>query len=113
MSDGRHDFELRRNQLIQRHMALGRGYVATLRPDGLLVREPRRIRFQLPVRGFVLLMVFLMLFKGTMLGALGAAAHHQRIGILDDGTLYEMAAALVMRIDPVSQAIGEMIAGLR
>lgn len=113
MSDGRHDFESRRNQLIQRHEALARGYVATLRPDGLLVREPHRIRFRLPVRGFVLLMAALMIFKGIMLASHGTASYGARLDILDDGDLHQMAAAVVMRIDPVSQAIADLILGLQ
>lgn len=110
MSDGRDEFKTRLSRLLRRHKALARGYTATMRPDGLIVLEPRRIQFKLPVRGFVLLMAVFMTFKGFMLTSLGHAPYDARLTILEGGTLYEQVGAFVMGVDPVSRAIADLLA---
>ncbi len=110
MSDGRNEFASRLAKLTKRHNAMARGYTATLRGDGLIVVQPRRIQFQLPVRGFVLLMAVFMIFKGFMLAQLGEASYNERLLILSSGSLYEQAGGFVMGIDPVSQVIADTLA---
>lgn len=110
MFDARYEFQRRCNRLMYRHQALARGYTASLRPDGLIVLQPRRFQFQLPVRGFVLLIGFFSLFKGFMLASLGTTTYAERLSALENGTLLEMAGSFVMRIDPLSQAIAELLA---
>ncbi len=109
MSDGRVEFENRLNRLLRRHHSLARGYKARLRADELIVRTPRRVAFRLPLRGFVLLMGMLMMFKGFVLATSGEAVYRERLTILENGTLPERAGAVVMAIDPVSQVIADIL----
>lgn len=88
---------------------MANGYSATLTGDGLIVVQPRRFQFKLPVRGFVLLMAIFMLFKGFMLASLGDANYGERLTLLNSGTVYEQAGAFVMGIDPVSQTLADVI----
>ena len=109
MSDGRNEFASRVNKLSRRHTAMARGYTASVRGDGLIVVQPRRIQFKMPVRGFVLLMAAFMLFKGFMLASLGDQAYYERLSVLQLGSTYEQAGAFVMGIDPVSQLVADLL----
>lgn len=107
MSDGgRSEFYKRLSKLTKRHEAMSRGYVATLRGDGLIVLEPRKLQFQFPIRGFVLLMLMFMTFKGYMMAALGEADYAERLAVLQSGSIFEKVGALIMGLDPVSRVIG-------
>lgn len=109
MTDDRVLFQTRLNRLARRHSAMARGYSASVRSDGLIVVQPRRFQFKLPVRGFVLLMTVFMLFKGFMLASLGDATYQNRLAVLERGTLYEQAGAFVMGIDPVSAELAALM----
>jgi hypothetical protein len=109
MSDGRKEFGSRVNRLSRRHNAMARGYTANIRGDGLIVVQPRRFQFKLPIRGFVLLMAVFMIFKGFMLASLGDQAYYERLSVLRLGSTYEQAGAFVMGIDPVSQVIADSL----
>ena len=110
MANKRMDFDNRIEQLTERHAAMGQGYSASLRNDGLIVVQPKRMQFKLPVRGFVLLMIVFMCFKGFVLAALGGAGYHARLDVLRSGTAFEQAGAFVMGVDPVSQALANLLA---
>lgn len=109
MSNGRTEFSNRLQRITERHTAMARGYTASLRPDGLIVVQPRRVQFHLPIRGFVLLMAFFMAFKGFMLASLGETTYQERLNVLQTGSVYERAGAFVMGIDPVSQTIAQSL----
>lgn len=109
MSDHQREFSHRLKRLTQRHHAMARGYTARLRGDGLIVVEPRRVHFKLPLRGFVLLMTFFMIFKGFMLASLGSADYSARLNVLEQGRIYEQAGAYIMGIDPVSDLIAQVL----
>ena len=107
MSDGgRSEFSKRLAKLTKRHEAMTRGYVATLRGDGLIVLEPRKLQFQLPFRGFVILMLLFMTFKGYMMAVLGETAYAERLTVLHSGSIFEKVGALIMGLDPISRVIG-------
>lgn len=108
MSYDRDAFSKRVNRVTRKHRAMAHGYSARLRGDGLIVVQPRRIQFKMPVRGFVLLMLIFMFFKGFMMASLGEAAYQSRLTILSGGTIYEQAGAFVMGIDPVSKGIAQL-----
>lgn len=109
MSDLRGDFTTRVNRLTRKHATLARGYSASMRGDGLIVVKPRRLQFRFPLRGFVLLMAFFMIFKGFMLAHLGDDAYYQRVGALQQGSVFEKAGAIVMGIDPVSRGFADIM----
>ena len=106
MSKQKSEFLQRLQKLTKRHRAMSEGYVATMRGDGLIVLEPRKLQFKLPVRGFVLLMAAFMIFKGYMMAALGETAYAERLAILKDGSAFERLGAFIMGLDPVSRVIG-------
>lgn len=108
MSYDRLAFANRVNRVTRKHRAMAHGYSAKLRGDGLIVVQPRRVQFKMPVRGFMLLMLFFMTFKGFMLASLGETDYRARLAILNNGTLYEKAGAFVMGVDPVSQGISKL-----
>lgn len=109
MAEGRTEFASRLSRVTRRHNAMARGYTASVRGDGLIVVHPRRFQFRLPVRGFVLLMTFFMIFKGFMLASLGEATYYERLSILKNGSPFERAGAFVMGVDPVSKFAGDMM----
>lgn len=109
MADNRKYFDRRLARLNKRHGAMSRGMVANMQKDGLIVVQPRKIQFKLPLRGFVILMALLMMFKGFVLAHLGEAAYFDRIAALQQGSLFEQAGAFIMGIDPVSHLIADVL----
>ncbi|MEP4198745.1 MAG: hypothetical protein ABJL99_24230 [Aliishimia sp.] len=105
MSVSHTEFSSRVSRLGRQHRAMGRGYTASLRGDGLIVVHPRRLQFKLPVRGFVLLMVAFMVFKGFMVSYLGDATYDARLDVLRSGSLFGEVGAFVMGVDPVANVI--------
>lgn len=104
MDDSQRDFAQRVTRVTKRHQALGTGYTARLRADGLIVVQPRQLRFRLPLRGFVLLMVSFVVFKAVVLNHMGEAAYQARLDVLKSGTFGD-AGAWVMGVDPVTQSL--------
>ena len=109
MSDGRGEFERRLNRLAQKHGAPSAGHAGTLSGDRQIVPRPRRLRFRLHLRAFVLLMIAFMAFKAIMLASLGDAVYGARVMMLARGTIPEEIAAVVMGLDPVSKLVGELL----
>lgn len=107
MSVSHIDFSSRVSRLGRRHRAMGKGYTASLRSDGLIVVHPRRFQFKMPVRGFVLLMIAFMIFKGFMLHHLGDARYSARLDILGTTSAFGEAGAFVMGIDPVARVVAD------
>ena len=109
MADDRKSFNKRLTRLKRRHAAMGNGARAVMRGDGLIVLEPRHIQFNMPLRGFVLLMAFFMTFKGFVLSHLGYDGYEERLAVLQSGTVLEQGGAFVMGIDPVSRVIADIL----
>lgn len=107
MDSSQREFYKRTERLKRRHRAMGNGYAATLRSDGLIVVEPRKFQFKLPLRGFVLLMGAFMLFKGFMLSHLGDDTYLARLDILNTGSNFGQAGAFVMGIDPITRVVAD------
>lgn len=108
MSYDRLAFANRVNSVSRKHRAMAHGYTAKLRGDGLIVVQPRKVQFKFPVRGFMLLMLIFMLFKGFMIASLGTQEYTARLNVLNNGTLYEQAGGFVMGVDPVSKGIAQL-----
>lgn len=107
MDESQRDFAQRITRMKRRHHALGTGYTARLRGDGLIVVQPRQLRFRLPVRGFVLLMASFMIFKAVVLTHLGDTAYQARLDVLKTGTFGDVGA-WVMGVDPVTQSLATL-----
>lgn len=109
MDRGQKEFSSRVSRVDRQHRAMGRGYKASLRGDGLIVVHPRRFQFKLPVRGFVLLMIALMIFKGFMLNQMGDAGYEARLNALRSGSGFGEAGAFIMGIDPVARLVADVL----
>ena len=107
MDASHREFAARVSRVTKRHTAMGAGYTATLRGDGLIVVKPRAIRFKLPVRGFVLLMVAFMIFKGFLLAYMGEAEYAAKLTTLKT-TTYGDISAFIMGVDPVTDVIARL-----
>jgi len=113
MSDGqRSEFNERLRRLIKKHRAMSRGYTAHLRPDGLIVLQPKRTQFSISPRSLALFLVAFLAFKGFIIMSLGLATYQDRLSRLEDGTFFERAGAWVMQVDPVSAEIARLIGSL-
>ena len=110
MDHGQERFTLRLRSLDRKHRALERGYSTHVRPDGLIVAQPRSARPRLWWKPVVFAAVAFFLFKAFLIAGLGAAQYDERLARLDGGTVVERAGARVMARDRVSQQVAGFIA---
>ncbi|WP_170473715.1 hypothetical protein [Ruegeria arenilitoris] len=104
------DFGQRVTRLNKKHEKLSRGYRATMRPDGLVVMKPQRVKSAIPARVLLLCLLAFFGFKALLLFHLGEPAYSERVEILSQGTNVEVAGAWIMQIEPVSQFFSDQIA---
>lgn len=105
MAQNHLQFDQRVSRLDRMHRDLSHGYVTRIRPDGLIVIQPRRASFHFPIKAMVIFVLAFVAFKGFLLASIGPDAYHDRIALLESGTIVEQGGAWVMQIDPVSEAI--------
>jgi hypothetical protein len=103
MGENHIQFEQRLRKLDRKHAALARGFVAQVRPDGLVVIRPKRMRASFPLRPVLLFIAAFFLFKGLLLAQLGAITYDERVAKLRNGTVVEQAGALLMQKDPATE----------
>ena len=109
MVDAHGQFNKRLRKIGRKHQALERGYVTNLRPDGLIVAEPRRARVQIPVKGIALVIIAFFAFKGFLLATLGPATYDERLINLRSGTMVERGGAWAMQADRVSLLVSHYL----
>jgi hypothetical protein len=102
-------FDQRVTNLGRKHHALSRGYVARMRPDGLIVARPYRNQSHFPYRVVFFFLVAFVAFKGFLIASLGPDAYTDRVSRLQDGTMVEVAGAWAMQTDPVSDLVAQQI----
>ena len=103
-------FESRLRTLGRRHEKMYRnGIVHRIGKDGLISAYPRRRLPRFPLRGFAILFIAALLFKGTLLATLGSGVYQQRVELLTGGSLPERVGGWVMQIDPATEAIASVI----
>lgn len=102
-------FDRRVKRLSRKHTAMTRGYSINLRPDGLIVTQPRRARPRVSLKAIVLFAVAFLGFKGLMIASVGFATYEERLLRLQEGTPVERAGAWIMHMDPVSTRVAEKI----
>ncbi|MEM9474572.1 MAG: hypothetical protein AAGA71_04725 [Pseudomonadota bacterium] len=100
----------RLDRIDQTHRQLARGYVTEVTDDGLIVHRPRRIRRGLPWRGVLFVLVMLMIFKAFLLAYIGDLEYASRVAALEAGGTVEQIGAFVMRADPVTQYVANLMA---
>lgn len=103
------EFDQRLRRLTRKHRAMAGGYVTRMRPDGLIVAQPRRAQARISGRSVILFILAFFLFKGFLIANLGPETYGERVGRLRTGTPVEQAGALVMQADPASAWISEQI----
>ncbi|KIC41252.1 hypothetical protein RA27_11525 [Ruegeria sp. ANG-R] len=96
------EFDQRITRLSKKHQKLSRGYRATMRPDGLVVMKPQRMRSAVSAKVLLLCLVGFFAFKAFLLSHLGPAAYETRVESLNQGTPVEQAGAWIMQADPVT-----------
>ncbi len=109
MTDSHYDFDRRLRRLDRKQRAMTRGYTTRIRPDGLIVVQPRRSGPRIRLRAILFFLVAFLAFKGFMIATIGPASYEQRVLTLAEGTGVEKAGAWVMQIDPASQYIADQI----
>ncbi len=110
MSDSHFEFDRRLRRLNRKNRAMTRGYTTRMRPDGLIVLQPRSTAPRIQPRTIVFFLVACLAFKGFLIAAVGPVSYEQRVANLAQGTSVEKAGAWVMQIDPASQWISEKVA---
>lgn len=83
--------------------ALGRSYFDS-------VREKERKSF--PIRGLALFFSGALLFKAAIFAQAGAVVYNQRVEMLAQGNIAEQVGAWVLKADPVTQALGGLLAAV-
>ncbi|WP_323779855.1 hypothetical protein [Leisingera sp.] len=109
MGEHRDQFQARLKQINRKHEALSAGYSAKLRPDGLLVVRPHRLRTRGSGRSILLFVAAVLLFKSFLMAALGFGSYDARVQTLAAGSGVERAGAFLMQADPVSVFVARKI----
>jgi len=109
MSEEHHQFLTRVRHLERKHDAMGRGYSAKIRPDGLIVVAPKKIESRISARSVVLFLAAFLVFKGFLIASIGLDGYQDRLAKLQAGSVLEQGGAMVMFADPLSQMIAEKI----
>ncbi len=106
------EFDRRMRRISKRQSKLSRGHVTKVNPDGLVVAKPKRRSYRSLMRGAVILIAALMIFKGVAYQQLGANVYEARVSTLKEGSVLEQSGALLMTPDPVTIWISNKIASL-
>ncbi len=102
-------FSERLHLLSQKHQAMSRGYVTQMRPDGLIVAQPRRRQVRISGRAIFLFLLAFVGFKAFLVANLGLLTYDDRLDRLNAGTMIEQAGAFVMQADPLTMFIANKI----
>lgn len=104
------DFQKRLSRIEKEHRSLSSGYVRLQERNGVLVPVKKvRTRRGFPWRGLFLVVVVFVLFKSLMLAHLGPIGYVERHATLESGTTVEQMGAWVMRPDPATLYVSEII----
>lgn len=106
------EFDRRMRRISKRHSKLSHGYVTSVNDDGLVVAKPQRRSYRGALRGVVILIAVMMIFKGVLHAQLGAGAYEDSVNSLKQGSVVEQAGAWVMTPDPVTLWISGKVGSL-
>ena len=109
MAQNHVEFDQRLRRLVRKHTAMARGYKHRMRPDGLIVVQPRRNAPRLSIRAVLIFLAAFFIFKGFLIANLGPAGHTDRVDRLVAGSAFEKAGAWVMQIDPASRFVADTL----
>ena len=106
------EFERRMRRINRRHTKLSQGYVTSVNSDGLVVARPSHRNKGATVRGLLLVVVAILVFKGYLHAQLGADEYASRVNALANGTFIEQAGSWAMKPDPITLALSQKFASL-
>ena len=106
------EFDRRMNRISRRHSKLSHGYVTRVNDDGLVVARAKRSSNGGWLRGLMLVVIVMILFKGVLHARLGDAAYMARVDGLAAGSVIEKGGAWIMTPDPITLAISKHVASL-
>lgn len=106
------EFERRMRRINRRHSKLSHGYVTSINDDGLVVAKPKARGRGATLRGVLLMVAVIMVFKGFLYAQLGPFAYQDRVDRLAEGNIVEQAGAWVMTAEPVTLWLAENITSL-
>ncbi len=106
------EFDRRMRRISRRHSKLSHGYVTTVNSDGLVVAKPQRKGNGGTLRGLIVVIVVMMVFKAFLHAQLGDAAYQDRVDGLAAGSVFEQAGSWVMAADPVTEMLSTKISSL-
>lgn len=104
------EFDRRIRRLLRKHDRLARGVVHKVGADGLITAHPRRRVPLPPMKAIIAILAFGFIFKAYLLFALGQSTYDERVAVLQAGSVFEQAGALIMQPDPASTWIAEQMA---
>ncbi len=105
-----HDHFIKRlNFLGRKHAKMSQGYTTKVGKDGLIRVTPKSKRRGFPIRGLILTVLGFFVFKAIMLASFGPVTYQDRLALLENGTVVEMAGAKVLGIDPITAAIADLV----
>tara|TARA_R110002020_G_scaffold377273_1_gene588334 strand:+ start:320 stop:664 length:345 start_codon:yes stop_codon:yes gene_type:complete len=103
-----HDqFTHRLTRIGVRHAQMTRDHTTRVRIDGSVITIPTRRASAFPFKMFFGLVLGCLAFKALLLVTLGTVTYNQRLATLEDGTLAERIGAVVLQIDPLTEAMAD------
>lgn len=87
------------------------GVVHKVGRDGLIRTRPRLIRREFPLRGLLLTVGLLIVFKAMLFAHMGAGNYRAQIAELERGSGLEQVGAFLMQEDPATAALGGYLKG--
>ncbi len=106
------EFDRRMRRISRRQSKLSHGYVTAVTDDGMVIAKPKRRGNKGALRGFVLIVAVLILFKGFLHAQLGAVAYQDRVDALTAGSVVEQAGGWVMTADPLTLWLSDTLGSL-
>ncbi|MEM6479395.1 MAG: hypothetical protein AAF647_10145 [Pseudomonadota bacterium] len=96
-------FDKRLSYIERKHRKLDRGKVVMMRPDGLMVVQPRRFGFFRLVKFWLLAVILFVGFKAVTHEVIGPIDYENRLARLAGGTQAEVLLSRAMEIDPLTR----------
>ncbi|MEX0282231.1 MAG: hypothetical protein AB3N13_13690, partial [Arenibacterium sp.] len=84
------EFHNRLKRLIKKHRAMAYGYTMRMRPDGLIVAQPRRQLSPVTGRSFIIFLVAFFAFKSVVMAGLGGGEYGARVGPLSQSNILQV-----------------------
>jgi hypothetical protein len=94
-------------KIVRTHNRMRRnGVVHRVGRDGLIRSRPRLVRPRFPLKGALIVVTLLVVFKALLFAQLGAGGYALKVDALRGGSMVEQAGAFIMQEEPVTVAIG-------